>query len=431
MTKNTKYIIWLILIGISASAGDDEPLPFDSFITGAMEKNPVVKRAELDIKLSELDKMEFYFEYIPPINLSLSSNSMIQGARKVQLGGDIFLQEGKKYQSHSMGVSLSYYLVQWGQKRRKLDIQEMKVLKSRYEYISIYRVHLSQLIKNLLMLESLRFQTRLNEKEIEDLNRQLESVDKKIESGSLSAVNGWKFSAEISNELNRTEHLKQEVLSLMRIIENNYGLEIHTLDHMNPVPEINEVDFTLPDRLPVIETVQKSIDIAFKEMEDIKRKILPNISISMGYFRSGTEMADVWSEWDENWNASASVNLSLNLSDIFLNKTRVEKKQILINQLQQDINSYYLEWNQWLEDLTCRFGQTQKDILMIQENQKIYDKIFEYEAKRYEQGLVSFENFIEIRRLKVQQKIDLHQRYLDYLELHYEYRINSGRYDPD
>jgi outer membrane protein TolC len=99
--------------------------------------------------------------------------------------------------------------------------------------------------------------------------------------------------------------------------------------------------------------------------------------------------------------------------------------------MQEDINSYYQEWNQWLEDLTRRFKQTQKDILMIQKNQKIYDKIFEYESKRYEQGLVSFENYIEIRRLIVQNKIDLHQSYLDYLELRYEYRINSGKYDPD
>jgi outer membrane protein TolC len=431
MTKKFTCIIWLILIGISSLAGIDDSLPFDSLIPGAMEKNPVVKRAKMDIKMSELDKMEFYFDYIPPINLSLSSSSMIQGARKVQLGGDIFLQEGKKYQSHLMGVSLSYYLVQWGEKRRNLNIQEMKVLKSRYEYISVYRVHLLQLIKDLLKLESLLFQTRLNEREIEDLNRQLELVEKKIESGSLSAVNGWKFSAEISNELNRTEHLKQEVLSLMRIIENNYGLETHTFDHINPVPVIDEVDFSLPDLLPAIETIQKNIDIAYKEMENIKRKTLPDIGISMGYFRSGTEIADVWSAWDENWNASVSVNLSLNLSNIFLNKTHIEKKQVLINQMQEDINSYYQEWNQWLEDLTRRFKQTQKDILMIQKNQKIYDKIFEYESKRYEQGLVSFENYIEIRRLIVQNKIDLHQSYLDYLELRYEYRINSGKYDPD
>jgi outer membrane protein TolC len=431
MKQKKFHFAWLLIAGISMAYAGDEILPFDKLIPEAMGKNPAVIRAAAEIRLTELDTRDFYFDYIPLLNVSLNSNSMMQGARKVQLGGDTFLQEAKGYQNHSMAVSLAYYLVQWGQKRRKIEIQELLEMKSRYEYISTYRLQLQQFIKELLTLESLRFQSDLSKREITDMNHQFEAVEKKIASGSLSEAEGWKIAAEMNSERTRLEQLNQELLSKFRALEIHYGLDIQKFDIPLEKSTGYSVEISKESIHPAIETVRQNIAIAAKEMEEIRRNKLPEISVSMGYYRSGTELADIWTTWNENWNASASLNLSLSLSEFFRSKTKLEKKQVQVRQLEQDIHQHFLEWNQWREELSRNLEQTQKDMRIIQENQKLYQQICEYESKRYAQGLITFENYMEIRNRKSQLELDLHQSYQKNIELLYEYRISMGAYDPE
>ncbi len=407
-----------------------ETLPFDPYFEKAMRNHPEIISAKLDIDIQKLESKDAYFSYLPLPTLSINSQNSVQGARKVPLGGDIYYQEARSFTSHSAAVSMSYYLWKWGETHRMLSIRTLAEEQKRLNYISLYRKQLMALVHDLIDGQRKYYQKELGIQRLNSLAREKNILETKVERGNASAVTSWKMNAEIRLDSSRIKLLEDEYTNLYESIVTQYGIEFSARDI---IQDVNSFSYNTQKPgvvSPEIREIEEKIKSAEIELKSIQWNKYPDIGVNVGYYRSGTQPLDVWSTWNENWNAGASLNISFRFIDLFSEKPKSEIKRLQIRQFQQQLNQYLKDQNQWYVQIKRDLESAKSNIMMLESNGELYNKIYDYEYKRFQQGLINFEDFNSVRREYTQNQVYLQDAYLHYLELLYEYYINIGKYDP-
>jgi len=206
---------------------------------------------------------------------------------------------------------------------------------------------------------------------------QLNKTQKMFELGSVAKVDVYRSKVNLGND--KIQLLTQE--NAVITAKNNLNLALGR----EPGTSINiEPDFQLKsqfgDASDLIESALSKNPSLKKYNQDIKSQeyainrwqssYYPNLSGSISYGRGNEDFSKVYSDYDENWNLSYRLNLSINLFNGFNDRVNVQQSK--------------LQLKNYKETLIANERNIKSSILQLLDNYKSYVEIIEINKENLE-----------------------------------------------
>ncbi|WP_051191515.1 TolC family protein [Flavobacterium gelidilacus] len=396
-----KIILFLLLVGIQVSA-QDKKWTLEECVDYAIKNNISIKQSELDLKTSDVEKMEAIGGFLPTLNAN-ASYSMNTGASINPVTNQFQNQTFKSFSaSANSGVVLFNGLANW----KTLQRSKLNQIANTYRLdkmkddiaLSVANSYL-QILFNKEQLKVL-----INQNSITKDN--LIRTQQLIDAGSLPAGDIFELQATDATQLQQiisaenTLLISKIALSQMLLIENYATFDVSDEEIDLPITDLsNETQQTIltkaKESVNDIKIALSNVDIAKKDVSISRSSYLPTLSAFVGYNTRWSEstpfnFADQLSLFD-----GTAIGLQLNVPILNGLATRGRVQRAKIN---QERSEYLLQQAEL--DLETSVYQAYNDVINAKKSYEAAQKTlnarsqaFKFSKERYEVGLLNTFDF--------------------------------------
>ncbi|WP_319371379.1 TolC family protein [uncultured Ilyobacter sp.] len=408
-------LLWLVSV---FSYGETVTLNIEECVERALSNSYIIKNADIDLKNSGLQVREAYKEALPKISytgLYGKSQEEIYGGDEVR--DDNYLNRIELVQPLYRGGLIGAGIVAAKKIRERSD----------YEYLkSISELRLIIIKK---YLDILKFQRELQvyHSSLEDVEGQYKKAQRKYDLRLFSKADVLPFATRVRNIRTNIIRVRNEIEVTELELKNEMGVDRDVELLIQPVdPE--KYDLSIID----IEN-----DVAFAREESRESKIarldyeltkanesvarsefFPKIDFTFGYTGEDGDFDGALQEWQ--WNAGVTVTMNIfefgqNIDAYNRYKNETEKSKNFEMKAKDDIE-VTLRSN-YLELLRLKEGLKEQEAAV----ESSYEN-YSVEKRRYENGLVSVIDFLQIESGLREAKLSLLEAGLDYYLAYEKYR---------
>lgn len=390
-----------MLVGIQVSA-QDKKWTLEECVDYAIKNNISIKQSELDLKTSDVEKMEAIGGFLPTLNAN-ASYSMNTGASINPVTNQFQNQTFKSFSaSANSGVVLFNGLANW----KTLQRSKLNQIANTYRLdkmkddiaLSVANSYL-QILFNKEQLKVLINQNTITK---DNLIRTQQLID----AGSLPAGDIFELQATDATQLQQiisaenTLLISKIALSQMLLIENYATFDVSDEEIDLPITDLsNETQQTIltkaKESVNDIKIALSNVDIAKKDVSISRSSYLPTLSAFVGYNTRWSEstpfnFADQLSLFD-----GTAIGLQLNVPILNGLTTRGRVQRAKIN---QERSEYLLQQAEL--DLESSVYQAYNDVINAKKSYEAAQKTlnarsqaFNFSKERYEVGLLNTFDF--------------------------------------
>ncbi len=398
----------LLALATAGWAQNGKPMTLQECITVALRGNSTLLNAERRYRVAGTDVQRARAGVLPAMDLSLSSGRFRQGSRTrlgdVLVGFDpvtgqavyerrTLTQAGFSTPDHSAQISLSVPLFDFGANWNRIrqagaaeDASAKSYAAARQNTILTVHQRYFGYLKERQLLAVYEDAVKLSEE-------QLKRTESMYEIGSVAQGDVFRQRTQLGNDrinLITQQNAVRNARSLLNVAMGRPPeAELEIVD-METLPEARE--YTLEEVLKV--AVDKNPDLQRYKFQMRSAAIgkslarsafLPSFSFSGGYRRSHNEFERVYSGFDKNWNASAGIDMRLNLFNGFSDKATLERESLNYRIAEEDytdrLRNIRLEAEQALLSLQAwkeitainsdNLNSAQEDLRLAQERYRV------------------------------------------------------------
>jgi len=417
-----KIILFLLLVGIQVSA-QDKKWTLEECVDYAIKNNISIKQSELDLKTSDVEKMEAIGGFLPTLSAN-ATYSMNTGASINPVTNQFQNQTFKSFSAAAnSGITLFNGLANW----KTLQRSKINQIANTYRLgkmkddiaLSVANSYL-QILFNKEQLKVLISQNSITKDNIK-------RTQQLIDAGSLPAGDIFELQATDATQQQQiisTENtllISKIALSQMLLIEDYASFDISDEVIDLPFTDLsNETPQTIlakaKESVNDIKIALSNVEIAKKDVSISRSSYLPTLSGFIGYNTRWSEstpfnFADQLSLFD-----GTAIGLQLNVPILngFATRGRVERAKI-----NQERTEYQLKQTEL--DLETNVYQAYNDVINAKKSFEAAQKTlearkqaFSFSKERYEVGLLNTFDFS-------QSSIALDNAQSDVLRTKYDY----------
>lgn len=318
-------------------------IDYDSILKTAIEHSYDVKTSRVNIEISKQRLSGAKREYIPNLSIGVNSeynkglDNNSQGIRTIN--GAII--NGVTRFQDSVSVNLQHSVVDWGIKRKQVNIAHSDILQKetllvqtfrdlKLEILGLY----SQILATHLELENLRAEQG-TQKEILSMQGRL------YKAGFCTKIELKQTEADLNTiqiRIENTNIILAELLAELSFYTNtNYrtsdSVGVFSKDALLSLNSLNEIDYT---KSPEYISYQREIDKKRSELAILKKQRLPQIFAYSGYSIYGTDNDSFSASLSDMRQSNISVGLStsLGLTEQLKQTPKIKETQLQIQSLE-------------------------------------------------------------------------------------------------
>jgi len=417
-----KIILFLLLVGIQVSA-QDKKWTLEECVDYAIKNNISIKQSELDLKTSDVEKMEAIGGFLPTLSAN-ATYSMNTGASINPVTNQFQNQTFKSFSAAAnSGITLFNGLANWKTLQRSKINQIANTYRLGKMKDDIALSDANSYLQILFNKEQLKVLISQNSITKDNIKRTQQLID----AGSLPAGDIFELQATDATQQQQiisTENtllISKIALSQMLLIEDYASFDISDEVIDLPFTDLsNETPQTIlakaKESVNDIKIALSNVEIAKKDVSISRSSYLPTLSGFIGYNTRWSEstpfnFADQLSLFD-----GTAIGLQLNVPILngFATRGRVERAKI-----NQERTEYQLKQTEL--DLETNVYQAYNDVINAKKSFEAAQKTlearkqaFSFSKERYEVGLLNTFDFS-------QSSIALDNAQSDVLRTKYDY----------
>jgi outer membrane protein TolC len=404
--------VLLLLVTVSAfSFGETMEIDLEGAINMAFENSYTVKNEDIDLKNSALQIREAYKEALPKISYTGTYSKNEENI----YGEDIYRDSNYKNV-----IGLVQPLYRGGVIGAGIEASKKIKERSEYEFLKTKGELRLLVIEKYLNILKLKRELAVYKTSLEDVEGQYKKAKRKYELRLISRADVLPFATRVINI--RTNIIKtQNNMDITEVeLKNEIGLEDSDIK-LKIVP----LDFKKHNLLliniesDIREAREKNRDSKISQLDYqlvkanealAKSEFFPKVDFNFAYTGEEGNFQDSTEEWQ--WSTGVTINMNLfefgqNIDTYKRYKNETEKYKNLERKTKNDIEvtirSNYL-------NLLGLDGMVEEQKSAVEFSKENYD----IEKRRYEKGLVSVIDLLQIERILRESELNLLQAELDY-----------------
>lgn len=256
-------------------------------------------------------------------------------------------------------------------------------------------------------LSTYKFQKeyQLSKEILENLNKQMEVMKSQVSKGYLSAENYLLLQVEKENQLNSIRENQTKFINSLKDLKSICGIKDTTTYQLESV----NLEVSKDHRFNFLEKYSLDSLSNVNDQKLFESKYSPQVDV---FFNTGLNAVDV-NNIQRKFGISAGINFRLPLFDGGQNDLEIQKKDILIKNIEAYKKSSALNINSEREKSFKRIEQFDQRLQSINKQINDYKKIIDISASRLTNGDLSMieyitilKNYIELRKSKIGTEID-------------------------
>jgi len=355
------------------STAPRDSLTLEECIQLALQNKADVKIAHDQVRMADAQLEAAWGNFLPSVNFSLRGSRNVQGEGRRFFSGLEFTAPASTREYYSSGLSLSQPIFTGG---RLLNNRKYAMLNSQQADIG-YANTKEQVIMDVVsayfqVLRAREF-VRVYESTLESSQAQVDLVKERYNLGAVAQSDVYKAQTQAGND--RINLLQQQ--NTLATQKRNLNLMMGR-EPMTPVV-LPEFDYTSPE-IPDEETAQQQavrtnrnleqyrldVEMSRANVAIARSSLMPSVSASFGYDRSGFLMADLYRELDKNWSYSLGVNLSVPIFNRLQTRTQMATRKYQLSTAQQRYQDAELSVKMQVDNLIQQL-KTYNEIISLNE----------------------------------------------------------------
>lgn len=350
-----------------------DSLTLQDCIQIALQNKADVKIAQDQVRVADAQLEAAWGDFFPSLNFSFRGSRNVQGQGRRFFSGIEFTAPASTREYYSSGLSLSQPIFTGG---RLLYNRKYAMLNSQQADVG-YANAKEQVIMGVItayfqVLRAREF-VRVYQTTLESSQAQVELVKERYNLGAVAQSDVYKAQTQAGND--RINLLQQQnTLSLQK---RNLNL-VMGREPMLPVllPEFSYTTPQIPDQEVAqqqavqanrnLEQFRLSIDMSRANLAIARSNLLPSLSASAGYDRSGFLLADLYRELDKNWSYSIGLNVSFPIFNGLQTRTQVATRKYQLSIAQQNYQDATLSVKMQVDNLIQQL-HTYNEIISLNE----------------------------------------------------------------
>ncbi len=418
-------IIFFVLIGI-ASQAQVKKWTLKECVVHALENNISVKQSELDIKVTDVEKLSAVGNFLPSINgsMNVSKNT---GLNFDPTTGNAFTNT---YLSASGGVSMNYTLFNGLQNFR--EIQRAKISKMAAQFrltkmkddISLFVANnYLQVILNKANLEVLKSQNRVTK---EQLQRTQDLVDAGVlPQGDLLEIKAIDAS-ERQSIVSAENTIQVSLISLAQLLlikdYQNFDIEdegYNVVDEGISNKDVYEIIENAKENRAEVKIAKKNVELAKKDVQLAKGTYVPTLSAFFGYDTRYSEANPPFLPLSDQIYLNDGIGYGLRLSIPILNgfsaRAGVQRSQINLENSKYQLEQAELDLESTVYQAYVDARGSLKSYEAAQSALESQELAYEYAKERYDVGLTNAFDFSQSKLRYDNANIELNRTKYDYI----------------
>lgn len=418
-------LIFFVLIGI-ASQAQVKKWTLKECVQHALENNISVKQSELDVKITDVEKLSAIGNFLPTINgsMSVSENT---GLNFDPTTGNAFTDT---YLSASGGVNIGYTL--FDGLRNFREVQRAKISKLAAEFrltkmkddISLFVANnYLQVILNKANLEVLTSQNVVTQE-------QLERTQDLVDAGVLPKGDMLEIKATAASErqqiVNAENTIQVSLISLAQLLlikdYQNFDIEDEGYDIVDDGiadKDVYEIISTAKENRAEVKIAEKNVELAEKDVQLARGSYLPTLSAFFGYDTRYSEANPPFLPLNDQIYLNDGIGYGLRLSIPVLNgfsaRAGVQRSKINLENTKYQLEQAELDLESTVYQAYVDAKGSFKSYEAAQSAVESQELAYEYAKERYDVGLTNAFDFSQSKTKYDNSKIELNRAKYDYI----------------
>ena len=428
MNKMRKILFLLMTLAPLGSLSQIWDL--DRCIDSALSNNVRVKKLEIEMKISKLNKDNIKYGYLPSINAG--ANNGLNWGQTIDQFTNEFATKRVQYSSFYLSGGLTLFSgLQNYYDRRVVEIDfESQVYNEQIEKrnikISIAVAYLQCLLNNEILLiakESLVLTKKNHLRMLEFINSGREAEFKSLEFESEEKNNEYLI-LKAKNDLNYSYLLLQQMMNVQ--YDSNFTvlplLDTSAADQAG----VGKGILSYPElKLSALEIRKQELEIK-KSQAKLYPKLSASVSLGSGFSGNNTYVNSNGeilpkpfdTQLNENFYQSASLSLSIPIFNNNLNAKQIQIDKLILDQEKLNSNEQKNELIKKMEQLRLEIMNSKALYESLVKLVTVEEKKFEVQTLSYQKGVESFEKLLIAKNRLFNSKSQC-------LQAKYQYMVNQ------
>ncbi|MEZ4803309.1 MAG: TolC family protein [Gelidibacter sp.] len=418
-------IILFVLIGVVSQA-QVKKWTLKECVEHALQNNISVKQSELDLKITDVEKLSAVGNFLPSVNASASVSNNT-GLNFDPTTGNAFTET---YLSASGGISLGYTL--FDGLRNFREVQRAKISKMAAQYrltkmqddISLFVANnYLQVILNKANLEVLKSQ---NDVTLQQLQRTQDLVDAGVlPQGDLLEIKATD-AGEKQQIVAAENTIQVSLISLAQLLlikdYQNFDIEDEGYDIVDEGisdKDVYEIIEKAKENRAEVKIAEKNVELAQKDVQLAKGAYLPTLSAFFGYDTRYSEANPPFLPLKEQIYLNDGIGYGLRLNIPVLNgfsaKAGVQRSKINLENTRYQLEQAELDLESTVYQAYVDAKGAFKSYEAAQSALESQELAYNYAKERYDVGLTNAFDFSQAKLRYDNSKIELNRTKYDYI----------------
>ncbi|ATA89727.1 TolC family protein [Capnocytophaga stomatis] len=397
-----KKLLHVVLLISSFSAYSQKLWTLEDCIEYALQNNISIKQSEIDLKATDIDKLQARGVFFPSLNGNVTYN--LNEGKNINPVTNQY--ENAFFQSASGGVNMDVTVFAGLQNWRRLKLAELNKIASQYKLDKMKDDIILMVINAYLEILSNKEQIKKLKTQLEVSKENLKRTQDLIEAGSLPKGDYYEAESQFfsqEQQIIATENalfISKMGLAQLLLLKNyqdfeiaDTSLEIPLTDILSKTPA--EIFEKAKEVTQDVKIAQANVDLAEKSLQLARSSYSPRLSAQWGYNSrwSKNYPENFWKQIDQNKGMYAGLSLTIPVFNGFSTVGNVKR---------QEINLLRSQWNKQQTELTM-----EKNVYQAYTDASNAKKLFEatektlqakkqsyaYAKERYDVGLMNTFDF--------------------------------------
>ncbi|NRD18992.1 TolC family protein [Winogradskyella eckloniae] len=416
-------VVILILFGVFAQA-QNKKWTLKECVEYALENNISVKQSELDVLVTDIEKLNAVGNFLPSINVS-GSVSKNTGLSFDPTTGD---SSTTTFLSSSGNINLGYNLFDGLQNIRQVQRAKISKLAAQYSLdkmkddISLFVANgYITVILNKANLEVLKSQNAVTQEQIERTNQLVDAGS--LPRGDLLEIQATD-ATEKQNIVNAENTIQISLINLAQLLlikdYENFDIEDEGYDIVDEGisnKSASEIIENAKANRSEIKIAEQTVALAEKDIQIAKGSYWPTLRAFLGYDTRYTDASEVSFAKQIYLNDGIGYGLSLNIPILngFAVKGNVQRSKINLKRAEYQLEQEELNLESTVYQAYVDAKGALKSFEAANKSLESQALAYEYAKERYDVGLTNAFDFSQSKQRFDNAKIQLNRAKYDYI----------------
>ncbi|GIJ97432.1 transporter [Capnocytophaga stomatis] len=397
-----KKLLHIVLLISSFSAYSQKLWTLEDCIEYALQNNISIKQSEIDLKATDIDKLQARGVFFPSLNGNVTYN--LNEGKNINPVTNQY--ENAFFQSASGGVNMDVTVFAGLQNWRRLKLAELNKIASQYKLDKMKDDIILMIINAYLEILSNKEQIKKLKTQLEVSKENLKRTQDLIEAGSLPKGDYYEAESQFfsqEQQIIATENalfISKMGLAQLLLLKNyqdfeiaDTSLEIPLTDILSKTPA--EIFEKAKEVTQDVKIAQANVDLAEKSLKLARSSYSPRLSAQWGYNSrwSKNYPENFWKQIDQNKGMYAGLSLTIPVFNGFSTVGNVKRQEINLLRSQWDKQQTELTMEKNVYQAYTDASNAKKLFEATEKTLQAKKQSYAYAKERYDVGLMNTFDF--------------------------------------